>query len=456
MTTDDTRSPGLTVALAELQDDLGDLERLLILQDEAARQSLRHLDEDGENLERLADMIPKWQEEVDIFRTLELDGAESFHSNFLAWLLRPEESHGLGDCFLREFLTEIGAARAVRAGTRMSTTVRREQQLELDGDSGRLDICIRNEQAGFLCAVENKVWSPESGDQLAFYRKALKTLYSDYTMHLVFLTPRGDMPENATEWDHWTTLDYSRIRQILDRTIEAKGATVHQDVAAALRQYAITLRRNIVPEVSDDVHELARRIYRKHKKAIDLICDHRDRYEPNYVSEGYHMVDEAVSAHEEWEKGTCKLPYYRFLSADWDQYQVLRFNGFPKSLLHFEIHLTDQGADLSLLFATRGPRDLKRMVFDRVTTDHGMFKGHLPRYSEDKYISLPFGVSLLESSDYKHWWDEERIRQTISCRLDDFAKCQFPEINRIVLNCLEEYRSAKAQSVGGDETKPIA
>ena len=247
MTTHGSRSPGLTGALEELQDDLGDLEQLFILQDETARRFLRRLGEDGEDLERLAAIAPRWQEEVDVFGTLRLDGLESFHSDFLAWLLWPGGNHGLDDYFLREFLAEIAAARAVRAGARMSTTVRREQYLELDGESGRLDICILNEQARFLCAVENKVWSPESGSQLAFYRKALKALYSGYTIRLVFLTPRGDSPEDEMEWDHWTTIDYSRILQILRWTIEEKGTSVHQDVAATLRQYGITLRRNIVP-----------------------------------------------------------------------------------------------------------------------------------------------------------------------------------------------------------------
>ncbi len=452
MATDGSLSSELTGALEELQNDLGDLEQLFILENEAAHRSLRRLAEDGEDLARLAAMIPKWQEEVDVFRTLGLVDIEKFHSDFLAWLLRPGDNHGLDDYFLREFLVEIGAA---RAGARISTTVCREQNLELDGESGRLDICIHNEQAGFLCAVENKVWSPESGNQLAFYRQALKEHYPDYTMRLVFLTPRGDMPENATEWDHWTTLDYSRIRRILDRTIEAKGAAVHQDVAAALRQYAITLRRNIVPEVSDDVHELARKIYRKHKKAIDLIIEHRDRYEPNYVSEGYHMVGEEVSKHKEWKKGTSNRPYARFVSTDWDRYEELKIDCWPHSLLLFQVRVTNNAAGLFLVFAKRGPEDLKKRLLDRVKADPGMFKGPLPGYSED-YIELPFKRGILESSDYEHWWDEERIRRTISGRLDDFAQGQFPEINRIVIECLEEYRSEKAQSEEGEETESTA
>ena len=455
MTTNGNQIPGLAGALEELQDDLGDLEQLFILQDEIARRFLRRLEEDGEDLERLAAIAPRWQEEVDVFRTLGLDGSETFHSDFLAWLLCPGSNHGLGDHFLREFLSGIGAARAVRAGALLGTTVRREQYIELDGESGRLDICILNEQARFLCAVENKVWSPESGSQLAFYRKALKALYSGYTIRLVFLTPRGDIPEDETERDHWITLDYSRISQVLHRTIEEKGASVHQDVAAMLRQYGITLRRNIVPDVGDEVHKLARMIYRKHKRAIDLIIEHRDEYEPNYVTEGFRMVRKAVDKHKEWREGTCNRPYARFVSADWDRYEVLKTDSWPNSLLLFQIQVTNQGADLSLFIAERCPEELKKRIFDRVAADPCMFNGPLPGYSEG-HIELPFAGSILESSDYEHWWDEERIRQTISDKLEAFSQCQFPKINKTVLDCLVEYRSEKAQSEDGEETEPSA
>ena len=42
-----------------------------------------------------------------IFRVLRIARAEIRHSNVLAWLLTPGESHGLGDTFLRRFLSRI-------------------------------------------------------------------------------------------------------------------------------------------------------------------------------------------------------------------------------------------------------------------------------------------------------------------------------------------------------------
>ena len=38
-----------------------------------------------------------------IFKVLKLDNYEIRHSNFLAWLLNPEETHNLGYEFIKEF-----------------------------------------------------------------------------------------------------------------------------------------------------------------------------------------------------------------------------------------------------------------------------------------------------------------------------------------------------------------
>lgn len=58
-------------------------------------------------LERLAlhteqlEELNRRQSEVNIFEILQVENREIRHSNILAWLLNPEESHGLGDSFLR-------------------------------------------------------------------------------------------------------------------------------------------------------------------------------------------------------------------------------------------------------------------------------------------------------------------------------------------------------------------
>ena len=430
----------LLAALQELDVSLDELQGLFDNEDGRARLALRGLEEDDEDLVRLEEMLSVWRNEVDTFDALRLHGDEQFHSNFLAWLLDPRGSHELGDHFLRGLLAASGVSGAISAANRPSTTVCREYYLEHERESGRLDIRILNENANFVCAVENKVEASESGDQLARYRRVLAHHYPRHRVHLVFLTPQGVMPEDPAEREHWTTMSYTDVLRLVEGTIAANGDLANEDVMAFLRQYTITLRRNIVPEVSNDVHELARRIYLKHKRAIDLIIEYRERYEPNYVTEGFRMIREGIGQHPLWREARCDRPYARFVPPDWDEYEELRLDDWPYSLLLFEVRVTDRWAECFLTLCRGGDESLRQVIFERVRDHLEVFNCEQAVYA-DQAVRLHTMGNILEGGDYENWWDTGRIRDTIRARLDEFSQGEFSEINRIILECLEEYRS---------------
>ncbi len=77
-------------------------------QEQSPEQALEALMLDGD-LERLEDQLA----EFNLFDALGVWHRELQHSWLLAWLLDPRESHGLGDYFLRAFLSH--AAKEARA-----------------------------------------------------------------------------------------------------------------------------------------------------------------------------------------------------------------------------------------------------------------------------------------------------------------------------------------------------
>ena len=440
MSAENVEQAMLMAALEELDGSLDELQELLEAEDGKNRLALQRLEEDGADLVRLDEMLSEWRDEVDIFAVLGLDSSEEFHSNFLAWLLDPKGSHGLGDHFLQGFLAVSGAPRAIRAGDRPSTTIRREKHVALDGGRGRLDIRILNESARFLCAIENKIRAPESGNQLAWYRKVLEHDHPDCRVHRVFLTPRGVMPDDPEEREHWTAISYTDVLRLVEEAIAPEGNSANEDVVAFLRQYAITLRRNIVSEVSNDVHALARRIYRKHKQAIDLIIEHQERYEPNYVTEGFWMVREAIGEQPLWREARCDRPYARFVSADWTGYEELILDDWPYSLLLFELRVAGTGAELYFSMARGGDEAIRTKIFDRVKENLDTFNCNQPGYT-DGFIRLHTVGDILEEADYESWWDEEKTRETVAKRLDNFCRNEFVGINEVIVRCLEDYRT---------------
>ena len=440
MIADPGETAELKAALDELDLDLDELGQVFGVENDRARLALERLEGDSGELDRLDGMLVEWRDEVDVFDALSLHGDEQFHSNLLAWLLDPRGSHGLGDQFLQGFFAASGASRAIRAADRPSTIVRREKSLELDGEYGRLDIWMLNVGANFVCAVENKVWASEGEGQLAWYRRVLDQDHHDQRVHLVFLTPQGVRPDDPAEREHWRTMSYTDILRLVEGTMAAAGDTAKGDVLALLRQYAITLRRNIVPEVSNDVHELARRIYRKHRQAIDLIIEHRERYEPNYVSEAYRMILESVDERPELTRGTSNLPYARFLSTDWAEYGDVHLAEWPNWLLFFQVPVRERTTQMSLYLYQGGNERLRRKIFDCVKRNPDVFNCDVERYTGGDITLHTVGL-ILEESDYDIRWDEEETKNRIRKRLRDFAEGDFVRINEIITGCLDGYAS---------------
>ena len=58
---------------------------------------------DNPELEQLSDRLGTFN----VFRALKIERVEIRHSNALAWLLDPSESHGLGDVVLRRVLSNL-------------------------------------------------------------------------------------------------------------------------------------------------------------------------------------------------------------------------------------------------------------------------------------------------------------------------------------------------------------
>ncbi len=58
---------------------------------------------DNSQLEKLESLV----DEFNIFTSLKIVDTEIRHSNFLAWLLDPSETHGVGSYFLKSFLKRV-------------------------------------------------------------------------------------------------------------------------------------------------------------------------------------------------------------------------------------------------------------------------------------------------------------------------------------------------------------
>lgn len=281
-----------TVAEVELssQDALKALERFVVENDE---------------LLALEERIGRFN----IFDALGIARIEIRHSNFLAWLLDPSESHGQGALFLKAILMDLLA--------QTPPELRPFSPVQLDGAELRgvdirrewrnIDILIICKEPKFVIAIENKIGSGEHGMQLSRYETVLKEAFGNVPKQFVYLTIDGDEPSE----EKWVPYTYGDIHRILTRVRKTNATAIGEDVLAFLDHYL----RLIGSQFMDDpkIDELCQRIYRNHRQAMQLIYERVGAPSAGLVADIAAIIDGDERYH--FEHRTSK--YVTFVPKSW-------------------------------------------------------------------------------------------------------------------------------------------
>jgi hypothetical protein len=234
-------------------------------------EALKALQADASELDRIEELLDRFN----VFVAIGFIGREVMHSRFLAFLLDPIQNHGLGDLFLEGFLQKYSETTDGFSLPRVDrhdgglgqTTVRTEVHT---GD-GRIDILLLNEAMKWSMIVENKVWSSERAGQLDKYYQYVKKTYPDWQIFGVYLTPFGYLPSREKDRKIYSPLNYGVVCDLVDRSLENPTVEISPDVRMAMQHYVGMVRRHIVDD--PEITSLCRSIYRKHKKALDLVYE---------------------------------------------------------------------------------------------------------------------------------------------------------------------------------------
>lgn len=239
-----------------------------------------------DQLLRLLDALPEFEKtyklrnRFNFFDAVDMSTQEIRHSRFLAFLLDPSGSHGLGDLFLRKVLTEVVGVNGAPPVTRLQVAVADLSEAHISCEKDHFDISIQipglkpadgGESRGLMFVIENKILSAESTDQLKKYRQRVNQRYPGYAFLGCFLTPDGYSGEDEL----WSSLSYASIAAILKSLLE--DASFAPDVKISIEHYLTLIERKIV--ASQELIDACRRIYKEHRTAIDLIVENASESE---------------------------------------------------------------------------------------------------------------------------------------------------------------------------------
>lgn len=214
-------------------------------------------------------------------RVMKMEGMEIRHSAILAWLLNPRETHGLGDNFLKAFLSEALKGSSGKKPNALQISQSDMRDADVRCEWSHIDIFILSPQNRWAFIIENKVRSTQHSGQLARYRNRIMELFrvQDTSSEMettvaisgIFLTLR----EEEAEDNEYTSIRYEKICHFLRFYIEQEAHILSDEVTTFLTHYLQILEEMTgMSKERSEMENLARQLYRDHKKALDFIVEH--------------------------------------------------------------------------------------------------------------------------------------------------------------------------------------
>ena len=371
--------------------------------------ALKAFIDDNEDLERLETIL----DQFNLFESLGLVRQEIRHSAFLRWLLDPRETHGLGDYWLRQFLRQIIKAGEGMSGGFLSLFDLDDLNLgqaEVRKEWRNIDLLILDQEHRFVCVIENKVDSGEGEGQLERYRHIVEQEFGDYKKAFVFLTISGDDPSD----DSYIPVSYSDLVATIENALKRRESQLNDEIKLFIQQYVDMVRRHIVED--SEIQELCRRLYQNHRRALDLIFNHR----PDRAAEVAQAIEKCIRSRKDWIPGQLSKTYLKFLPVCMD---VLPHKGRQSGNSELLLTCWLQNKDERVRFKVEmgpGPQEMWEQVFEKAKSHPKEFGSAKTRLSP-MWHSFGAGEVWITEKEYNDISDEE-IGQRIGEKIDAFLE----------------------------------
>ncbi len=374
------------------------------------------------------DSLENYSSQFNPFDVLNIIDNEIRHSNVLGWLLDPNETHEIDNEFLIKLIRDIYKENEnsnVYNHLKLSEVFLMDfEDVEVRREWKNIDLLVISNEQKFILMIENKIWSEESKTQLSRYYDIIKDDFKGYNVMPVFLTPELKEPSD----DRWGIYSYLGVLNILDKiTIKIP----RESTKTFIRQYTDILRRKIVG--NQELEKLCLDIYRKHKRALDLIYENK----PDQYSQIYELVKGIIENSDELKLDhhtKSNIKFYVELFDEKLKKESINWTS-TKRLLLFEVENSGDTLKISLKL---GPCEQNVRIgilnfFDKHYDDKKrlllkVMRNGVPKGT--KYTSI-YTRRIVTSSSYKDL-DYEGFEKKIQSVFKDFIKKDLEELKKII------------------------
>ncbi len=168
-----------------------------------------------------------------------------------------------------------------------------------------IDILAHSQAGGWCLLIENKIHSAEGKGQLLRYLDRVKRDLPDRQIIPLYLTLEGDDPSDAAVEAGYLSMSHALVLELAEQIINQNRSRIPDDAQVLLDHYLATLRRLTMQD--QELVDLCKAIYRKHRQAIDLIVEY------GTASSVTAAVEKAVRSQVECEFSDSAATVFRFL-----------------------------------------------------------------------------------------------------------------------------------------------
>ena len=376
-------------------------------------QALQRFVGDNREMEELESLLS----EFNLFEALGVARQELRHSDFLAFLLSPSQTHGLGDSFLKRFLHRVITCATVELPiSSIDVDIWSFADMDIARERSNIDLLLTSPANRMVIVIENKLDSKEHSNQLQRYKAIVASSYKGWKHAFIYLSPHGVI---ATDSDY-IAMSYSDVAHTLVRQLEV-GSEMGASVRLGIEHYLKLLRRHVVDD--SNVADLCRRIYQRHKQAIDLINEHSRRTKDDI----YAYLQRLIQSDDRFVVDNPTKVFLRFALLEWDGpgFSNASTSGWTASRRHMIFEFV-VGSDHLRLWLIVGPGKSERRHVLVEAARSGPDPFFANPSGNDRYTQL-FIHDILTPRDFETLSYEEMTDQ-IDQAWERFAQQEIPVI----------------------------
>lgn len=315
-------------------------------------KALDALETEYEQLIRLENFRGKFN----IFDALGAVRSELRHSSFLAFLLDPKESHGLGDSFLRRFVDLL--AKQVSAGSAAILGSMELSGISVRREWNRVDVLLLNDKHKIAIIIENKVGTHEHSNQLSRYWESIGSYFKGYSIFGIYLTPYGETPSHES----YVAISYANICAELKLLLTDKGIAFIPDVTILIEHYIKVVERSII--VDAPTVALRQNIASTTKQVLEL----RSTSTTDRRFQICSYLHELIRDTEGFNIDIPDADHVRFLPVEWDIPSLMRphAHGWTSSrrlwLFEFQVKINPSILRLKLTVGPPPPEESRELL----------------------------------------------------------------------------------------------